>query len=303
MKKIVAIMAVYFTGHLSVAYGQGVNSCGWKIPPKSLITSRFSSVYEAKDIVNTMLDTIKWKENFVLKEQTGINNAYATIIRNQRYIVYDNDFLENVDAYTATKWASVSIMAHEMGHHYYNHVVSAQGSTIPKEIEADAFSGYVMNRMGATLAQSEAAMLKIASDKASQTHPGKADRLAAITRGWNQGKAEREGTPVNNNNSGNNGAGTPTTTTSTTVDPTWIGLSMQSNKNETVYLSDNNKTYQPAEIKVGEPFVFKFEIYNYGWLRLPYYNGYRTFKLMHGLDYVIVWNRRNKNWTVVQVPE
>ena len=78
---------------------------------------------------------------------------------------------------------------------------------------------------------------------------------------------------------------------------------MQSNKNETVYLSDDGKTYQPAEIKVGEPFVFKFEVYDYGWLRLPYYNGNLTFKLLHGKDYVIVWNRRTKNWTVTPVPD
>ena len=300
MKRIGAIICVFLFVQIVVVYSQGgVNSCGWKIPSKSFITSRFSSVYEASDIVNTMLDTIKWKENFVLKEQNGINNAYATIVRNQRYIVYDNDFLENIDAYAATKWASISIMAHEMGHHYYNHVVSAQGSTITKEIEADAFSGYVMNRMGATLAQSEAAMLKIASDKASQTHPGKQDRLAAITRGWNQARAEREG-----GNAGNaNGSNTGTPSETATGDGSWIGLSMQSAKNETVYLSDDGKTYQPAEIKMGEPFVFKFEVYNYGWLRLPYYNGNRTFKLLHGKDYVIVWNRRTKNWTVTEVPE
>lgn len=300
MKKILVIVAVYLAGQVEAAYSQGVNSCGWKIPPKSLITSRFASVYEARDIVNTMLDTIKWKENFVLKEQNGINNAYATIVRNQRWIVYDNTFLENIDTYAATKWASISIMAHEMGHHYYNHVVSASGSTLPKEIEADAFSGYVMNRMGATLDQSIAAMSKIASDRASQTHPAKQDRLAAITRGWNQGRTEREGGNVGNTN-GNNG--TPTPTETATGDASWIGLSMQSNKNETVYLSDDGKTYQVAEIKVGEPFVFKFEIYNYGWLRLPYFNGTRTFKLLHGKDYVIVWNRRTKNWTVTLVPE
>ena len=58
-----------------------------------------------------------------------------------------------------------------------------------------------------------------------------------------------------------------------------------------------------AEIKAGEPFVFKFEIYSYGWLKLPYYSGSRVYKLLHGKDYSILWNRRTKNWTVVEVPE
>ncbi|MES2774942.1 MAG: hypothetical protein V4722_12195 [Bacteroidota bacterium] len=290
-------ITLFFIGATATSHAQAVNNCGFKIPPKSLKTN-FSSIYEARDIVNTMLDTIKWKENFRLQEQNGINNAYATIIRDQRYIVYDNNFLENVDNYAATKWASISIMAHEMGHHYYNHVVSAKGSTVPKEIEADAFSGYVMNRLGATLAQSVAAMEKIGSDKQSATHPAKRDRLDAIRKGWDMGNADRG---ITRDNGGTGGTGN--TTTNPTTDPTWIGLSMQSNKNETVYLSDDGKKYQAAEIKVGETFVFKFEIYNYGWLRLPYFNGYRTFKLMHGKDYAIIMNRRTKNWTLVEVPD
>ena len=78
---------------------------------------------------------------------------------------------------------------------------------------------------------------------------------------------------------------------------------MYSNQTETVALSDDGKKFQQAELKPGEPFVFKFEIYNYGWLRLKYYNGYRTFKLVHGKDYAIIWNRRTNNWTVAEVPE
>jgi hypothetical protein len=324
MKKIYLFLfiSLFFITQNNVA--QNVNNCGYIIPPKSYLKNNFKSIYEARDIVNTMLDTIKWKENFRLQEKNGINNAYATIIQNNRWIIYDNDFLESIDSYAATKWASISVMAHEMGHHYYNHVVSGKGSTIPTEIEADAFSGYIMNRLGASLEQSVAAMKSIASDKASATHPAKKDRLDAILKGWNIARDEKvknnTSTAGGNNNGGNtttggNNTGGKTTTGGNTTaggntapidpanDPTWIGLSIQSNKNETVYLSDDNKNYQPAEIKVGEPFVFKFEIYNYGWLKLPYFNGYRTFKLLHGKDYTIIYNRRTKNWVVVEVPE
>ncbi len=300
----------------TATFAQQVNSCGFKIPPRSL-ASKFQSVYEARDILKNMLDTIKWKENFSIREQNGINNAYATILQNKRWIIYDNDFLENLDTYAATKWASISVLAHEMGHHYYNHVVSGKGSTIPTEIEADGFSGYMMNKLGATLAQSVAAMKTIATDKASATHPAKADRITSITKGWNMAMNEIKNTGGNGNN---NGGGNPTTGgggntgnsgtggstgigTDPATDPSWIALSFNSTKTETVYLSDDGKTYQPAEIKAGEPFVFKFEVYNYGWLRLPYYNGTRVFKLMHGRDYTIVWNRRTKNLTVVEVPE
>jgi hypothetical protein len=296
MKRLLLIVLTSLSLYNFSVQAQATSSCGFKIPPKSVLKSQFQSVYEAAGIVNSMLDSIDWEENFRLREQNGINNAYATIIQNMRYIVYDNDFLENLDAYAATKWASISVLAHEMGHHYYNHMVTGRGSTVPVEIEADGFSGYVMNKIGATLEQSIAAMQAIASDKASATHPAKKDRLAAITRGWNA--ARNTGTPIPENTPpGNTGNTDPKN------DATWIGLTIQSSKTETVYLSDDGKAYQPAELKAGEPFIFKFEIYNYGWLRLPYSNGYRTFKLVHGKDYSILWNRRTRNWTLVEVPQ
>ncbi len=312
-----------FSFAITSVHAQKENACGFKIPPPSL-RSNFKSVYEAADILKVMLDSVKWKENFKLKEQNGINNAYATMINNLRWIVYDNDFLENLDTYAATKWASISVLAHEMGHHYYNHVIKNQGSSIPGEIEADKFSGYVMRRLGATLAQSKAAMEKIGSDKASATHPAKKNRLTAIEEGWNMAQAQLGSSPAGGNTGGSSSGNTTTggtttggtntnpsgtnpgtgnTNTDPNTDPSWIALYMQSSKAETVYLSDDGKNFQTAEIKAGEPFVFKYEIYNYGWLRLKYYNGYRTFKLFHGKDYTILWNRRTKNWTIVEVPD
>ncbi len=319
MKKLLLLLFIVCS---FASQAQRVTGCGFKVPPRSL-KSQFSSVYEARDIVKTMLESISWKENFNIREDNGIRNAYATIINNSRWIIYDNGFLEDIDAYTSTRWASISILAHEMGHHYYNHVVSRSGSTPPKEIEADAFSGYVMQRVGATLNESIAAISAIATDYASNTHPAKRDRVAAITRGWNTGAGTAPGTPIPNtggtpnpntggntnpntggttnpNTGGNTGTGQGNTTPAD--DPSWISLSIQSNKSETVLLSDDGKTYQQAEIKAGEPFVFKFEVYEHGWLKLPYFNGHRIFKLMHGKDYSILWNRRNKNWTVTEIP-
>ena len=304
-KKFLLAICFTFCLAITVAYAQKVTGCGFKVPPRSLIKTKFQSVYEARAILNSMLDTIQWKENFSVREQNGIRNAYATIINRVRWIIYDNDFLEDIDAYASTKWASISILAHEMGHHYYNHVVSSGGSTPPKEIEADAFSGYVMAKLGATLDQSLAAMQAIASDRASASHPAKRDRLTAITRGWNS--APGNGAPTNPSNPvpPNPNPTNPTNPGNTNQqnDPSWIGLTIQSNKTEYVLLSDDGKNFQQAEIKAGEAFIFKFEIYNYGWLRLKYYNGYRTYKLMHGKDYSILWNRRTGNWTVTEVPE
>ena len=280
---------------------QRVNQCGIIIPPKS-VRSNFSSVYEAGDYIRTMLRHINWQENFQIQEQNGINNAYAAIIRNQRYIVYDNNFLENLDAHAGTKWASLSVLAHEMGHHYRNHVVDQRGSTPPKELEADYFSGYVMAKMGASQGEARAAMEKIAAARGSSSHPARADRLAAIAQGWNAASgANNQPPPVITNpqqQPSNPQQGAPPTG----EDATWIHLSLYGNSNMTVYLSDDGRTYNEAPLKVGEPFVFKFEVYNYGWLRFGNDSRARTYRLQHGKDYAIVWSRRSNNWAVVEVP-
>lgn len=282
-----------------IAEAQRVNQCGIIVPPQRTGSSSFSSVYEAGGYIETMLDSINWKENFSIREQNGINNAYATIIRNKRYIVYDNNFLENLDSYAGTKWASISVLAHEMGHHYRNHVIDQQGSTPPKEIEADYFSGYVMAKIGATLNEAIAAMEQIASPRASSSHPGKADRLAAITRGWNYAKG------LTTSGSGTTGGGnTPQPQQNpppSSNDASWIYLSLYGNTDMTVYLSDDGKNFQAAPLKTTQPFVFKFEVYNYGWLRFTNNANARTYRLYHNKDYAIVWSRRSNSWTVIEV--
>jgi hypothetical protein len=300
MKQSLLLFALFLS---FFAGAQRVNQCGIIIPPSS-VRSNFSSVYEAGGYIRNMLDQINWQENFQLQEQNGINNAYATVIRNQRYIVYDNNFLENLDAHAGTKWASISVLAHEMGHHYRNHVVDRQGSTPPKEIEADYFSGYVMAKMGASLAEARAAMGKIASPRASSSHPARADRLSAIAQGWNAASGASTTLPpvVTAPQQQQPPQGPQQQTPNTGNDASWIYLSLYSNSNMTVFLSDDGRTFNEAPIKVGEPFVFKFEVYNHGWLRFSNDSRARTYKLLHGKDYAIVWSRRSNNWAVVEVP-
>jgi hypothetical protein len=290
------------------ATAQKYNAHGFIIPEKSLRTN-FASTYEAKGYINNMLDKISWQENFQVREQNGINNAYATIIRNERYIVYDNKFLENIDRYAGTKLASISVLAHEMGHHYYNHVVNGSGSSLDKELEADFFSGYIMAKMGATLEEAEAAMSTIASPYASSTHPGKADRLNAIARGWNSSGISQEPpqvkipapapTPTRREQRRGQQQQPPQQPTTSTNDAEWIHLSLYGNSDLNVLLSDDGRQFQKAAIKTSEPFVFKYDVYDYGWLKFG--NNGKIFKLYHGRDYAIVFNRRTNNWTVVEI--
>src|SRR5688572_27803811 len=296
MKLVFALFALLFS---CFAGAQQVNQCGIIIPPKSL-QSKFQSVYEAREYINTMLDSINWKENFTVQEQNGINNAYATIMNNRRYIIYDNNFLESLDGAANTKWASISVLAHEMGHHYRNHLIDRRGSTPPKEIEADYFSGYVMARLGATREEAIQGMAVIASPRASASHPARADRLDAISRGWNYANGLNPTTgPVATPDPAPQPQQNPPPAAN---DASWIYLYLYGNDDMTVYLSDDGKTFSEAPLKTTQPFVFKFDVYNYGWLRFGNTLNSKTFLLNHGVDYAIIWSRRTNTWTVVPVP-
>ncbi len=292
MKKILLILLL--SGRLASA--QEVNQCGIYIPPPSMITS-FLSIYEAGSYIRTILDSVNWQANFIIQEQTGINNAYATMIRNRRYIIYDNNFLTNLDRYANTRWASVSVLAHEMGHHYRNHLFTGTGSTPAKELEADYFSGYALARLGVSLAEATAAMQRISPVQGNASHPGRAARVDAIQRGWNYAQGITASTrprppvpqPQKNPPPPAN-------------DASWIHLALYGSSNMTVYLSDDGRNYSPVQLKSSQPFVFKYEIYNYGFLRLVNTENALTYKLAHGKDYSIVWNRKTNNWTVVEVP-
>ena len=131
----------------------------------------------------------------------------------------------------------------------------------------------------------------------------KKDRINAITRGWNSANKTIEPNPDPTPNPTPAPLPTPSPTNVPANDASWIAITIQSDKDEQVMLSDDGKNYQAAVIKKDQSFVFLFEIYKYGWLKLPYYNGYRVYKLLHGKDYSILWNRRTKNWTVVEVPD
>src|SRR3990170_5852633 len=127
-----------------------------------------------------------------------------------------------------------------MGHHYRNHVVDTRGSTPPKEIEADYFSGYVMAKLGASLNEARAAMEKIASPTASVSHPAKGDRLNSISKGWNYAKGVTQTNPGDNSSPAPPPQQTPPPATN---DASWIYLSLYGNNEMPVYLSDNGKDF------------------------------------------------------------
>jgi hypothetical protein len=151
---------------------------------------------EAEDIIRSIIGVIGLQPRFEI-QAAKIPNAAAVIHNGKRYVLYNPDFVSALNKSAGSKWASVSILAHEIGHHLNGHTLEEGGSRPDIELEADEFSGFVLNKLGATLPQAQVAM-KIAADvKASHTHPGKEQRLVAIARGWQNasGKTQKPADP------------------------------------------------------------------------------------------------------------
>ena len=121
-----------------------------------------------------------------------VPNAAAVIVLGpdklpRRVIAYNRQFMGDVIKATKNNnWAPVSIMAHEIGHHLSGHTLMPGGSQPPIELEADKFSGFVLYKMGAPLADAQKAIETLAPERDGQTHPGRPKRVAAIQQGWKQ---------------------------------------------------------------------------------------------------------------------
>jgi len=149
----------------------------------------FASDTEAEGAIRRILNSMSppLKPNFTIRA-ANVRNASAMLQKShgglQRLILYNQEFMIRVKSTTKTDWGAISILAHEIGHHLQGHTLRVGGSSPDIELEADEFSGGVLARMGANLAQAQAAMKLLGSDSGSKTHPPRSARLAAITKGW-----------------------------------------------------------------------------------------------------------------------
>jgi hypothetical protein len=142
------------------------------------------------DVIREITDAVGLKARFELRATREVDNAAAVVYSGKRFLLYNPDFLNSVNRAGHTDWAGISILAHEMGHHLNGHTLRAGGSQPADELEADEFSGFVLRKLGASLAQAQAAMATVPDADGSPTHPGRAPRLAAIGQGWQRASAQ-----------------------------------------------------------------------------------------------------------------
>ncbi len=147
----------------------------------------FQSTPEALDIVKRITHAVGLEPNFELL-QANIPNAAAVIHDQKRYILYSLLFIQKIRETTATDWAALTILAHEIGHHLNGHTLSASGSRPTLELQADTFAGHAVQRIGGTLDEALAAYQGMSAE-GTDTHPPRSARLEAVTRGWTEASA------------------------------------------------------------------------------------------------------------------
>jgi len=138
----------------------------------------------ASKVMKEILDASGNSAVFRLKVSKDVPNARAQKEpkTNERVIIYNPNFFKNIKN-QSNKWAIYGLFAHEIGHHINFHLDN-HNDRHSEEIEADMFSGFILNKLGANIDEAKLCMEIFGNEENSSTHPAKANRLKAIEDGW-----------------------------------------------------------------------------------------------------------------------
>lgn len=181
MKKI--LLAVTLIVASVITFAQ-VNLTGTNKKIPDLTMANFNKPEDAQKIVIAIMNAVGLKPNFILKP-AKVTNIEASVSKHQRYILYNPEFIGWINKTCNNQWTAIALLAHEIGHHLNGHTLKRRGNN-RLELEADEFAGFVLNKLGASLEQSQRIMNYIAKAQESETHPARADRMLAIKTGWNK---------------------------------------------------------------------------------------------------------------------
>lgn len=165
------------------------NSIKYIPPPAESVKDEDAEKW-MRAMINKIMDITGLQNRYRLTAMKDYNNCSAICLNNnigqERFIQFDKAFLETYQKQTNNRWFVFGVLAHEIGHHLNGHTLEGVGSRPDKEIEADEFAGFVMQKMGATLASAQGIFSFMSDTEGPPTHPVKAKRYAAIKRGWDK---------------------------------------------------------------------------------------------------------------------
>lgn len=167
-------------------------------PMASAIKRSFESDKEAIAIFREILSATGIPgvaERILVRASADVPNAEALIGEDgKRYILYNATFMQELQSKTRKYWSQVFVVAHEVGHHIAGHL-DFDGQNHQVELEADRFAGFILGRMGASHDDGLAAARMVGTEKETETHPSRDQRVQAVSLGWSDGQ-DRQRPPL-----------------------------------------------------------------------------------------------------------
>ncbi|MCG8327765.1 MAG: hypothetical protein MI974_08780 [Chitinophagales bacterium] len=145
---------------------------------------------EMISIWNSILDVAGEPGVYIrLMESPNVSNAMATIDTDSgiRNILFNRNFVDKLNSESATRWSSIFLLAHELGHHFYEHSMNRKKENSHKEeLEADDFAARILMRLGADSNETVAAIATFIkeNDEGNRSHPAPHLRIDQVSKAW-----------------------------------------------------------------------------------------------------------------------
>ena len=182
------------------------DACGFDKSMVNETVYSFDSDIEAETALKKIMRLTGLPANFEIRA-ASVPNAAAVIKCDKngtncnRYILYNQEFMEKVEDETKTNYAELAILAHEIAHHLSGHTITNTGSSYDMELEADKFAGFMLYKMGASITETKQSFSNLPLQGTS-SHPPRSARIAAVTNGWYDAKRNGEKVMTKSENKG-----------------------------------------------------------------------------------------------------
>ena len=133
------------------------------------------------EVVRKIKRSLSINPDFDILILKGDNTAFAALDNDRRILGIDVGFLDRINRKAGTEWAAISVIAHEVGHHIEGF---SPGNRLRRELNADYWSGQVLQRLGSSKSAAISAIIEFGTDHDTYSHPNKWDRAKKISQGW-----------------------------------------------------------------------------------------------------------------------
>jgi hypothetical protein len=191
---LIILLMMHIQASAQTNLGYSFNSNGTAATKLCPETKNAMSDGKVNELIDKVLAVSNLKNRFIVLPCSNISNCQAIYYEGKPYILYNASFLEELkrmsfsekDIVVSNKnWEALTVLTHEIGHHFNNHLNNPPPgvSFWQLELEADEFAGSIISRLGGSLKDAQTAYMN-EPNTGSYTHPSRSDRLASIAKGW-----------------------------------------------------------------------------------------------------------------------